>query len=420
MFEYFDMSGEILHLGGIPVTKIVEEYGTPLYVYDADVARAKYEKLTRAVPQYNIFYSLKANPSISMCSLFRSFGSKAEVASGGELFKALKAGFQPKDIIFVGPAKTREEIEYAIESNVYAIIVESTLELRMLDELCETLDTESNVMLRINRESFTGEAPELMIGGPSKFGFDEEEVVPSVSNLNLSHVRIIGVHIYAASGLLEVDPVIENAEATIQLGRSYADALNFELQCLDIGGGIGVPYSETEEEFDIQTLGEQMDSLLSQYELENVKLILEAGRYLVAECGVFLTKVHHIKKSRGTRYVFTDGGMNHEIRPVFMDLNHPTKIVNKLSHPATGEATIAGPLCTPIDVIAEDIPLPKVERGDIVGLFNAGAYGMSMSMLNFLSHPWPSEVLAYNGDTYLLRDRGSFEDIKSDEYIIMF
>lgn len=415
MFEYFNMDRAELHLGRIPVTELVEEFGTPLYAYDAGIAERKFQQLEMTLPEFEIFYSLKANPNISLCSLFHSFGAKAEVASGGELYKALQAGFKPSNIIFVGPGKTREEIEYAIRKGIFALIAESPVELKVAEDLCEELDRELDIMLRMNRTSFPGKAPEEMIGGPSKFGFDEEKVVQQVRKLELPHLHIIGIHIYAASGLLNVEPVVENAKATIRLGKTYAEALNFELKCLDIGGGIGVPYSKKEKEFDIQKLNKKMNSLLSKHDLENVRLILESGRYLVAESGVFLTKVLNVKNSHGRRFLITDGGMNHEIRPVFMDLTHPTRIVNKLDHPREKKATVAGHLCTPIDVLAEGIKVPQVERGDIVGIFNAGAYGYSMSMLNFLSHPWPSEVIVQDGHSYLVRERGNFQDIKGQE-----
>lgn len=409
------MDQNILRIGGMKATEIVKEYGTPVYVYDGGVAETKYEKLQKALPNFDIFYSLKANPNMSLCSLFKSFGTRAEVASGGELYKALQAGFQPENIIFVGPAKTREELEYALKTNIYAIIAESPHELKLLDQVCKDLDTHAQVMLRINRKSFSGTAPELMIGGPSKFGFDEENVVPAVNSLSLDHIDIIGVHIYAASGLLDVEPVIENTKATIELGKRYSDALGFDLKALDIGGGIGVPYSKDQKEFNIRKLGQKMETLLSDYGLEDTRLILESGRYLVAECGVFLTKILNVKESRGKKFVLTDGGMNHEIRPVFMDLNHPTRVITKLNKTTKTKADIVGPLCTPIDVLAEDVPIPQVERGDLIGIFNAGAYGYSMSMLNFLSHPWPSEVIVHKGDSYLVRERGDFQDITAKE-----
>lgn len=420
MFNYYNLERDELFIGGISVSKLLKKYDTPLYVYDGEIAETKYRKLSQALPQFDIFYSLKANPSLSLTSLFKSFGAKAEVASGGELYKALKVGFKPENIIFVGPAKSRKEIQFAITHDIYALIAESPQELRTIESICQKLEKDMDVMLRINRKSFSGQAPELMIGGPSKFGFDEENVVETIKSLEIPHLNIIGVHIYAASGLLDIDPVVENAEATIELGKRYAEALDFELKCLDIGGGLGVPYAKDEDEIDIHKLQEKMKTLLSQHDLEDVRLILESGRYLVAECGVFLTSIQNIKHSREKTYLITDGGMNHQIRPVFMDLNHPTRIVNKLNEPITSKADVVGPLCTPIDVLAEDISIPEVSREDVVGIFNAGAYGFSMSMLNFLSHPWPAEVIVHDQKSYLVRENGNYQHLHAEETLHEF
>jgi len=413
MLEYFNLKQDTLHIGGLKLSTLIEKWGTPLYVYDWEIAKKKLKMVKEALPFFDIFYSVKANPNLSISALFNSIGSGAEVASKGELYLALKAGFQPKDIIFVGPGKTDEELEYAINSNIYAIVAESLNEIKRIDMITEKLRKYVGVMIRVNTKVPVDFSYEKMVGGPSKFGIDEEDL-NTLAEFDSKNIQLLGIHVYTASQVLDVGSLLKHNQRVLNIACSFSSALGSSLQCVDFGGGFGVPYAEDETEFDLSLFSKGMKDLIKkkaeEYNLEATRFILELGRYLVAECGVYLTKVIDIKESRGKKYLITDGGMNQQIRPIFMKLNHPTFIVNKLNKKKTEKIDIGGPCCTPFDILAKDITVPEPEIGDIVGIFNSGAYGFSMSMLNFHSHPWPVELLIIDGEPILIRERIKVED----------
>jgi diaminopimelate decarboxylase len=422
VLKYFDTTRDKLYIGGYTVLDIVEKYNTPLYVYDGEIIKMKYNLIKNYLPNFDIFYSMKANPNISICSLFKSLGAGVEVASGGELHLALKVGFRPEDIIFVGPGKTNEEIKSAIKANIYAIVAESVNELKRIDDISKKEGKNASVMIRINTKTWRGLAPEIMVGGPSKFGIDEEKVIQLVGSMILNNLKIIGIHVYTASQVLDLTSILESMKYTLKLAQYYAEKLNFKLNCTDFGGGWGIPYKEDEKELNVKYLADGINNIVQKLgvDLKNTRLIIELGRYLVAESGIYLTKIIDIKKSRGKKFVITDGGINQQIRPAFMKLNHPTKIVNKLNQKNTEIVDVVGPLCTPLDVLAKDIALPNPEIGDIIGIFNSGAYGFSMSMLNFHSHPWPAEVLIVDGKVFLIRERGTHEKVMENQILIKF
>lgn len=406
-------AGELL-IGGKLASALVSEYGTPLYVYNGDIISRQFHEVRKAFPAFEIFYSLKANSNLSICALLHSLGARAEVASGGEIYLALQAGFEPYNIVFAGPGKTEQELEFGISTNIFAIHAESARELRRIALIAEKLHQNVQVALRINTREGFAEAPEVMAGGSSRFGIDEELIIPELSRFSSPRVRIIGIHVYTASQILDERAIIANFGRTLDLACSLAQNAGLDLKSIDFGGGFGVPYTLEEKKLDMEMVGMGVQTILnrksSTYNLEHTRLILELGRYLTAASGVFLARVLDIKESRGRKYLITDGGMNQQIRPVFMKLNHPTYPVSKLDDRPIEIVDVCGPLCTPLDTLASHISMPRVEVGDIIGIFNSGAYGFSMGMLNFLSHPWPAEVLVYQGLTYLIRERGTEGD----------
>lgn len=423
MFKYFDLGRKEFCIGNYKLSKLLKEFDTPIYIYDGGIIREKFLRIKKAFDRFNIFYSLKANPNVSICSLFKSLGANAEVASMGELYFALRVGFKPQNIIFVGPGKTDEELEYAIHNNIYAIVAESTNELERINELSKRLNKDINVLIRINtQERAKSTVEETMAGGPSKLGIDQEKVIESIKRLNLRSVRIIGIHIYTASQVLDVGSLIESARRTLALACYYAESLNFRLQCVDFGGGFGVPYSEDEMELDIRYLAGEVKRMIKEESLGNkdVRFIYELGRYLVAESGVYITKVIDIKESRDKKFLITDGGINHQGRPTLMGVEHPVLMLNKHNQKKKERVEIGGPLCTSQDIIAKDVLVPEPEIGDIIGVFNSGAYGFSYSLLNFLSHPWPPEILIVDDRAFTIRGRKSVEELADDQHLIEF
>jgi diaminopimelate decarboxylase len=391
-------------VGGADLKTVLECGPTPLYAYSAGMIDAAFADVRRFFPGFDIIYSFKANPGLAICSRLSSLGAGADVSSMGEMRAALRTGFKPKDIFFVGPAKTEAEIAFAVETGIHAIIVESTREIALVGAHAGRLHRRQRVLLRVNT-SEAPSSPEVMVGGPSKFGFDEETVADQVRECDLSNVHIAGIQVYSASQVLDAGFICRHMDHVLGLALRLADQLGFPLECIDFGGGFGVPYGEGDEELDLAGISGRTTELLadSAARLEGCRLVFELGRYLVARSGVFLTRVLDVKESRGRRFVLTDGGMNAFSRPVFMGVRHPIRVVSRMGEPAAIAYDVCGPICTPIDCMGKGVMLPRVRPGDVIGVFNAGAYGYTMSLMSFMSLGWPAEVMAENGAVRLIR-----------------
>lgn len=401
--EYFLMGGAF-SADGLGIDEIVAAHGTPLYLYSAGVMAGKWERLTSHFPGFEVLYSLKANPSLALCGRLHTLGARADISSLGELATALRAGFGGDEIVFVGPGKMRQDLEAAIRTGVYAIVAESSYELAMIESICLDLSRPANVLLRLNTLEQPS-APEMMVGGASKFGFDEEDVVGQVREVRLDKARLIGIHVYSASQVLDPWFISGHLEYVADLAVRLAAELDFDVECVDFGGGFGVPYEDGESELDLEPISRVASHTRRKLHEASpgCRLIFEVGRYLVAESGIFIARVLRVKESRGTTFVITDGGMNHFTRPVFMHVNHPIRILNKMGDARDTKCSIAGPICSPIDMIGHDVMLPRPEPGDIIGVFNAGAYGYTMSMTDFMSLGAPAEVLTEGGRISLIR-----------------
>jgi len=421
MLRNFETRNGVLVVGGVPVTEIAARVGTPFYVYDGDMVRARYEALRAALPSFEILYSMKANPSLGLTDYLRSLGAGVEIASGGELFIARELGVDPLDIVFAGPGKTDRELEEAVVTGIFAVNVESLRELERLAKVARLLGMPARAALRINTSTglakagggSAGPLHEQMAGGPSKFGIDEEKLDALGDSWDRAAVEIVGVHVYTASQILDPDEIVANAERTVAAALRLEEITGEPVAAIDFGGGIGVPHYNEERPIDIGALGPRVESAFASFrEDRGARLLLELGRYLVSECGVFVSRVVELKESRGERYVITDGGVNHFLRPVMMRVDHEARVVNRLDQPGALTAAVAGPLCTPIDITCRRIEAPEsISIDDLVGLFNAGAYGYSMSLLGFLSHPTPAEVLVVDGSIHELRRRGGTKDL---------
>jgi len=404
MIEKYFIKNNTFCADGVGIDEVVSTCGTPCYLYAASVIDEKYKRITSGFPGFDIFYSFKANPNVAIARRLRSLGACADISSMGELEAAIEAGFEPGDIAFVGPGKTEREIDAAIRTGVYAVAAESAQELALIETVSRRLSVPVDVLLRINTLEKPS-SPEMMVGGPSKFGFDEESVVQAVRGVKLDGARLVGIHVYSASQVLDSGFISKHLDYVAGLALSLSNELDFELRCIDFGGGFGVPYENDQSDLDlvpISLVAAGVRRRLAE-QAPGCRLILEVGRYLLAESGVFVTRALRIKESRGTCFIITDGGMNHFSRPVFMRVKHAARILNKLALRSDTRCSVAGPICTPIDVMATDVPLPRPEAGDVVGIFHAGAYGYTMSMMDFMSLGAPAEVLADAGRLRLIR-----------------
>jgi diaminopimelate decarboxylase len=403
--DFYVRSGAF-SVAGVPLQTLLEAHETPLYVYNADVLGHKYGLLKQHFPRFEIFYSLKANPSLALCRRLRSLDSRAEVSSRGELATVLKAGFPPENVLYLGPAKAEPEVRAAIDAGVYAVVTDSPHELVLIERLAREKGARVRVLLRINTFESPEGLQEVMVGGPSKFGFDEERVADQVGAVTLDHARIGGIQVYSASQVLDAAFIADHLRIVMDLAIRLSHEIGFDLECIDFGGGFGVPYAPADADLDLSAVALHADRLLVAHRerLGDCRFIFEVGRFLVAEAGVFVTKVLRVKESRGKTFVVADGGMNHFTRHAFMGVRHPIRLLNKIAQEPDGEYEVVGPCCTPLDVLGAAVPLPHPEPGDVIGVFNAGAYGYSMSMLGFLSFGWPKELLVDGGRVSVVRD----------------
>ncbi|MEX0729546.1 MAG: hypothetical protein WED00_03505 [Aquisalimonadaceae bacterium] len=410
------------------VNDIVKHYGTPTFIYDCNFAERNFKALRHALDEHlELFYSLKANPNISIAHHLCGFGAGAEVSSLAELRTALDAGVAPQDIIFVGPAKSRQELRACIANRIYAIVCESIDELTIIDTMMAGLAASEQampVMLRVNPE-FSGAGSGLaMSGKPRQFGIDEQQVRSAADVISdLRRIEVIGFHVYMGTRYLDVGSIVENTRNILALADSLAAEMNITLKAVDVGGGLGVPYFENEQALNIKSLGARINCLIDEFREShsNTRLIMELGRYLVAGCGVMLSKVRYIKESMGETFAITDGGTNLHMAAVgigsFVKRNFP--MVNFSSTSSTRKKyTVTGPLCTPNDTVGKRVTLPEIRTEDVLGTLISGAYGPTASPTSFLSHGYPAEVLVTSRGFHLIRARDKTADILEKQVLI--
>jgi diaminopimelate decarboxylase len=406
---------------GIPVSEMAREYGTPFYLYHGETVVERVRRVRGALGT-EVSYSVKANPSLGVCQLIaREKAAGAEVASSGELAVARAAGFEPEDIVFAGPGKTDDELKRVVQEGIFADNVESLGEIERLAQIAAGMGRKIGVGLRINPAAQLMGSQMRMGGTVGQFGMDQAELEEAVEK-SLSHPDLIlrGVHVYTATQVFEVEPLLEHCRNIFEIALEAADYAGHPLEMIDFGGGFGVPYFEKMSEFDLERFGEGFRGLLSTYRsdprLEGCRFLFELGRYLVADAGVYVTRAVDVKRTRGKTFVVTDGGMNHHLTAtgnmgqVFRK-SYPLLNLTRMGGVPEEGIAVAGPCCTPLDVFGSNIPLADPEVGDLIGVFYSGAYGFSASNLGFLSHPAPAEVLLWQGEAHQLRAGGKPEDV---------
>ncbi len=417
MQNYFDLSQPDLRIENLKAQELAERYGTPLYLYSAAIFAQKYKKLRAALPApIEIFFAMKSNPSLAIVNLFRRLGAGADIASLGELQTALKAALPPQKIVFSGPGKSERELEAALRAEIFSINAESERELERIQRIAQQLNKRVRVGLRLNVPFAPGEQTAIIGGAaPHKFGIDLARAPQAVRLAqSLKNLELSGIHIFNASNVLDAAALVANAERIFATALGLARETGFALGYIDLGGGLGIPYSESESELDVAALGRGLSQILKAYTEKGLcaatRILVEPGRYLTAEAGVYLTRVLDLKETRGVRFIIVDGGVHHLLRPTWFSQAHPVRVANKLNRPRTERYSIAGPLCTALDYLAKDVKLPAVEVGDLLTIFAVGAYGFTESMPYFLSHPTPAEVLIWEGKDYEIRRRQSPEE----------
>jgi diaminopimelate decarboxylase len=415
--RYFGVAAGELLIGGVPVTSLAEKFGTPLYIYDSAVIDRKLKLLRDTLPpDFAIYYSVKANPNPAILKSFVAAGCGLEVASAGEFSRALEAGCPPEKILFAGPGKTERELEFVLRRDIGEIHVESLLEASRISSICRQLETRARVALRVNPSSEAQGGAMRMGGKPAPFGIDEEEldsVLDSV--LQDPAIEFRGIHLFTGTQILDDSLLANQYLKGLEIGRRVAARLNQPLHTVDFGGGLGIPYFANDNELDMGGLRQRLADVFVKARTEpfftGTQFIVEPGRYLVGEAGIYVARINDIKVSRGKKFLILDGGMNHHLAASgnlgqVIKRNFPVTVVNKLDDSATETVDIVGPLCTPLDTLARDVEIPAAKVGDLVGIFQSGAYGRSASPLGFLSHPLPSEILVSNGEATLAKSDG--------------
>jgi len=401
--KYFPDSRESLIIGGISASKLADAHGTPLYAYDGGILTKKFEMLRAALPKcFSIYYSIKANPYLPLVQHFLSLGCGLEIASLGEFHRAIEAGAVPEKLLFAGPGKSATELEAVLSDGIGEIHVESLTELTRISRLCKRLDRRAKVAVRINPSGDVEGGAMRMGGRPAPFGIDEE-ILDSVLDCILTHpeLDLSGIHLFNGTQILDSSVLLLQYQHGLQLARRVAMRLGRPLETLDFGGGLGIPYFQHERELDLGLFAEGLQRLFATVHSDalfrETRFLVEPGRFLVGEGGIYVARVLDVKTSRGKKFVVVDGGMNHHLAASgnlgqTIKRNYPIAILNKLSAPCEETVDVVGPLCTPLDTLARGMVLPHAEIGDLLVIFQSGAYGKSASPLQFLSHPEPKEV----------------------------
>jgi diaminopimelate decarboxylase len=423
--RHFPLSKAELSVSRVSADVLASTYGTPLFVYDRAVLDQKWIFLRQALPpEFSIYYSVKANPHPAILQCFLSKGAGLEIASGGEFCQALNAGCRPENILFAGPGKSEAELALVLTKGIGEIHIESFLELERIIALARQLRTKARVAVRVN-PSGEAEGGAMRMGGrPSPFGIDEENLDELLDILaGATDVEFSGIHLFAGTQILDVDVLADQYRKGLSIGRQAAARMGRPLRRLDFGGGLGVPYFAHEQPLDTIRLKPVLEKLVSEVRddpaFTGTQFLVEPGRYLVAEAGIYIARITDIKVSRGKKFLITDGGMHHHLAASgnlgqTIKRNYPVALVSKLNEPDTETVDIVGPLCTPLDVLARNINVPKAEVGDLVGVFQSGAYARAASPLNFLSHPTPAEVWVDGCEHRLIRRRGDHADYLRD------
>jgi diaminopimelate decarboxylase len=390
-----------LQVGGKPLSQLASEVGqTPFYAYERRLIDARVAQLRHALPAaVKLHYAIKANPMPAVVRHLAELVNGLDVASAGELDLALASGANPREISFAGPGKREPELAAAVRAGVL-LNVESFREVELLSGLSQTLGMPARVAVRVNPDFELKSSGMKMGGGPKPFGVDAEEVPHLLQRIGQLDLAFEGFHLFAGSQNLRPEAIIEAQQLSYSLALQLAADAPSTVKTLNLGGGFGVPYFPGDLPLDLATIGANLEKLREQLhqDMPGAELVIELGRYLVAEAGIYVCRVIDRKVSRGQVFLVCDGGLHHHLAASgnfgqLIRKNYPVIIGNKASPGITERASIVGPLCTPLDILADRMELAVAEPGDLVVVFQSGAYGLSASPAGFLSHPAAAEVL---------------------------
>ena len=412
--HFFQYRGHELFAEDIAITELAEKYGTPLYIYSYNTLLRHFHAYTDAFKDYPhiICFALKANSNIAILRLLAKKGGGADIVSGGELYRALKAGISPKKIVYAGVGKTEEEIRFALRSKILMFNVESGDELREINRIAGIMGLKAPVALRINPNIDPETHPYIVTGlRNSKFGIPIEDAVEHYREASkLKNIKILGIHKHIGSQITKVSPFVDALKNVLLL----IDKLSFEglnIQYLDVGGGLGISYKDEEP----PVPRDLAKNLLPLLKGRKFTMITEPGRSIVGNAGILVTRVLYQKKVEEKEFVIVDAGMNDLIRPSLYDAYHHIMPVQRKSR-ETVLCDIVGPICESGDFLARWRELQRVDKGEYLAVMGAGAYGFSMSS-NYNSRPKTAEILVKNKKHFLIRSRETYGDLIRNEKI---
>jgi diaminopimelate decarboxylase len=398
--------------------ELAEKYGTPFYLFDADAIVNRIRFVRECLDSLvKVYYAVKANPNLELLRAVRDVADGLDISSSGELDQALLAGFASDTLSFAGPAKTTEELTAAINKGVGAISVESTRELSACAEIAKRHATVAHVLLRVNPVLQNRSFGMKMAGKPIQFGIDEECLRPALDVLirDAQHLRFRGIHVYAGSQGFEVDGLAEGVTNTLRIAEEIEAASGLVCQKINLGGGFGVSHGGAERELDVAAFGQKVAPRIRQM-TANVRreIIIELGRYLTADAGIYVAQVVSEKQSRGKLFYATDGGLNHHLAAAgtFGAALRSNFALDNLSRPNAPlvRCNIAGPSCNPTDLLGVDVEIPTPQIGDLIGVQRSGSYGLTASPILFLGRKTPAELVMSNGATVLGRNVRTIQD----------
>ncbi|KIN91251.1 pyridoxal-dependent decarboxylase, exosortase A system-associated [Thauera sp. SWB20] len=392
-----------LQIAGQPLSRLAARVGrTPFYAYDRGAIARRVAELRAALPPaIELHYAMKANPMPALVGHLARLVDGIDVASAGELQVALDAGADPQHVSFAGPGKRDTELRQAVAAGIL-VNVESFREIAPLAEAAAALGVPARVAVRVNPDFELKSSGMKMGGGPKPFGVDAEQVPGLLAEISRAGLAFEGFHLFAGSQNLKAEAIVEAQRKSFELALRLAAHAPAPVRTLNLGGGFGIPYFPGEQALDLTPIAAGLADIVAEaaQALPEARIVLELGRYLVGEAGVYVCRITDIKVSRGHTYLVTDGGLHHHLSASgnfgqVIRKNYPVAIGNRMDAPPAGEpASVVGPLCTPLDVIADRMPLPAAQIGDLVVVFQSGAYGASASPQAFLGHPQVVEILA--------------------------
>lgn len=403
------VDGEI-RCGEVPAEELARRFGTPLYVYDLGAIRRRVDLFRSAFSDIDhlVAYSVKANGNLKLLRALAELGCGADITSGGELFRARRAGVSGDKIVFAGVGKTEEEIGYALDEDILAFNVESRPELERIDAVATRLGRTARFGVRVNPDVFAETPHEYTRTGhaESKFG------VPWVEAVDLyrwasgrDHLEPVGIDVHIGSQIVEAEPYVRAIERVLELVAELRDD-GIELEYLDVGGGFGISYDD-KPGMDIQGLAREV---VPRVKASGLRLLMEPGRSLVGEAGILLTRVQYVKRTEAKTFVIVDGGMSELIRPSHYGGYHQIELVTDAADRGKDTVDVVGPICETGDFLALDREMHMPEQGDLLAVRTAGAYGFAMAS-NYNGRRRPAEVIVDGDQVQLARRRETFEDL---------